>query len=366
MVESIYDAASDGAARVGFHRELTAAMGGDGAMSVEFDLDARVAVGWEVDGYDPDLAERFCRRYLPLDPRVPFFLRSLGGVVPTHRAVDPATFRGSAVFNELLRPHRAEQGAVISAPTIDGRAVFLAILRDGRRGEYEDEDLRLLELLRPHFTRAHRVAAALADLEVRHRAKEALLDRLSAGILLVDGSGTLRYANAAGTALLVEADGLRLARGRVTSAAPWISRRLEGLIAAAHRATVDPSSGGLVEVSRGPNQPSLSVLCVPIGLTGLPASGRATVALIVSDPRQGVYAPAAALRARYGLSGAEARLAEALVEGRSLREIADQGGPAYQTLRQQLKALMRKTDTNRQSDLVRRLMLPSMLIRPPD
>ena len=72
---------------------------------------------------------------------------------------------------------------------------------------------------------------------------------------------------------------------------------------------------------------------------------------------EGDAAPMASrvLRAVYGLTEAEARLAMALCRGRSLAEVSDELKVAMSTLRFHLSALLAKTDTRRQSELVRRL-----------
>jgi len=64
-----------------------------------------------------------------------------------------------------------------------------------------------------------------------------------------------------------------------------------------------------------------------------------------------------ALRRLYGLTPAEARLAQALVAGEHLNDIAEHLGITKETARSQLKAVFAKTDTHRQAELVRVLLL---------
>lgn len=62
------------------------------------------------------------------------------------------------------------------------------------------------------------------------------------------------------------------------------------------------------------------------------------------------------LRVIIGLTPAEARLASALLQGTSLDEAAAQLGVTRNTIRTQLRGLFIKTDTHRQSDLLRVLL----------
>jgi DNA-binding CsgD family transcriptional regulator len=58
------------------------------------------------------------------------------------------------------------------------------------------------------------------------------------------------------------------------------------------------------------------------------------------------------LRQLFGVTAAEADLAGALLSGRRLEEIASLRGVHITTLRSQLSALLAKTDTHRQSQLM--------------
>ena len=73
-----------------------------------------------------------------------------------------------------------------------------------------------------------------------------------------------------------------------------------------------------------------------------------------------------ALRELFGLTPTEAAIAAALVDGKSLQEIAAASGTTFHTVRSHLKAITQKTGTRRQSDLIA-LILRSLtgLVRPP-
>jgi DNA-binding CsgD family transcriptional regulator len=65
-----------------------------------------------------------------------------------------------------------------------------------------------------------------------------------------------------------------------------------------------------------------------------------------------VAMPEERLRALFGLTAAEARLALAIFDGASPRDAADQFGVSFQTVRNQLSRVFEKTGTRGQSDLV--------------
>lgn len=98
----------------------------------------------------------------------------------------------------------------------------------------------------------------------------------------------------------------------------------------------------------------------------LAAEGARPVMIALHDLAREVPMPMAILREVFGLTMAEARLAIGLCDGKSLGEIAGEQQVAMSTLRFHLSALLAKTETRRQSDLVRRLCrLPQLMGRFP-
>ena len=97
---------------------------------------------------------------------------------------------------------------------------------------------------------------------------------------------------------------------------------------------------------------------VAISILGVPLSGGAAAVLVtVSDPGVERSRRLEALADRFRLTPAEANLVDVLSEGVSLVEAAAQLGVAHSTARTHLQRVFAKTDTRRQSDLIRRLSL---------
>jgi DNA-binding CsgD family transcriptional regulator len=87
--------------------------------------------------------------------------------------------------------------------------------------------------------------------------------------------------------------------------------------------------------------------------------------VFISDPEASLSSPDEIARRVYGLSAAESRVARALVDTGGLERAADQLGISRETARWHLKRIYRKTGTNRQPALVRRLaQVPSRLTLP--
>ena len=82
----------------------------------------------------------------------------------------------------------------------------------------------------------------------------------------------------------------------------------------------------------------------------------ASAMLLITDPDAGVGIEAAALRQMYGLTAAEARLTLQLLLGRDLPTAATALGISVHTAKTLLKRAFIRTGTNRQSELVGKIL----------
>jgi DNA-binding CsgD family transcriptional regulator len=81
--------------------------------------------------------------------------------------------------------------------------------------------------------------------------------------------------------------------------------------------------------------------------------GDSGLAMIVIAPVTPPQAPDAILiRSLFGLSPREARVARAIAQGRTIDQIAAESGVSRETVRTQVKAILAKTGTNRQAEMV--------------
>jgi DNA-binding CsgD family transcriptional regulator len=72
---------------------------------------------------------------------------------------------------------------------------------------------------------------------------------------------------------------------------------------------------------------------------------------VIEDPEERVQQRPGTLNKLFGLTRAEAEIAQLLAQGMSVQEIASHRGISYETARAHLKSVYRKTETNRQSEL---------------
>lgn len=179
----------------------------------------------------------------------------------------------------------------------------------------------------------------------------AVLNQLAIGVLVVDRKGHLVFANRRGSLILAGADGLFLAPdGTCRASDRRENQRLRGLIDdTISQAGETEEDTGIIALSRRNEQRAYTVLVVPLSVPGsAPLS-----ALFVTDPADVQLPSQENLSDLYDLSRAEAGLVYELARGERLEAAAKAVGVTLSTARTYLKSVFSKTDTNRQSDLIK-------------
>ena len=248
-----------------------------------------------------------------------------------------------------------------------GLLVDVSVYRPETSEPHSDRDAKFLDLLAPHMQRSFAMAGQFATLRGKAALFESTLSQLAVPVLLVNASGTLIFANPSGEALLTLNDPLGVARGRLV-VADTNRDRWRALV---ERLALDnPEGTATVLGTKAGN--TVPVLAIPLATRqtedlGLAPTTQNAGLVIFSPSGQLPKDLSWVLRATYGLTPAESRLAAGLARGLALRDYAKQEHRSLNTVRTQLKAVFAKTGTSRQTDLVRLVAaLPSASLNKPE
>lgn len=261
--------------------------------------------------------------------------------------------RRSGFYREWLRELDIHHliGAVF--PANDGAALgVLGIHRPRRAGNYTSGDRRKADLLLRHLQRALDLSRRLAHASVKQAAAFEALDRIDSGILVVDRSCRLVYANAGAEAVLRQRTALRVNAGRLLVDEPGLQEQLVSLIGASIDSLCGRSTAaGSALAIPGAGRLPLTLLVVPLSPLGTPAAAGPLALIYVRDP-QCIAFDARRLQTLFDFTGTETLIASALAQGRSLAEIARQRRTGLATVRSHLKRILAKTRTHRQAEAV--------------
>ncbi|SLN28272.1 helix-turn-helix transcriptional regulator [Oceanibacterium hippocampi] len=177
----------------------------------------------------------------------------------------------------------------------------------------------------------------------------ALLDRLPLGIVIIDRMRRVRLANERARALLDASTGLTIDRDGICRASHAADRHaFDQLVRATLDGVADAELGCTIGLQRHRTEGAISALVAPLHER---AEGGAVIFL--ADPSAPPSLSTDALARLHGLTPAEARLTALLANGATLETIAGDLGLSQHTVRSQLRQIFRKTDTNRQAELIK-------------
>jgi DNA-binding CsgD family transcriptional regulator len=195
---------------------------------------------------------------------------------------------------------------------------------------------------------------AVVRLEAKAAGLQTAIDRLSAGVLLLDSAGTGVFANRAMQEIAARGDGLSLDRAGRPLPASHEGR--SGLGALLEQVRSGAGEGSMM-ISRKVASDPYSVLVVPsptpLAEGVWDRSPRATTLMFVHDPEGRIVNADEVLRASLGLTPGAARLVAALAGNDDLKSFAEREGVTIHTVRYHLRTALARTGMRTQAELVR-------------
>ena len=184
----------------------------------------------------------------------------------------------------------------------------------------------------------------------------AALECLDIAVVLVGTELAILHVNRAAAAILQSGDGFRVAGSSLACIRVADTAKLRRLV----ECTINLRSHGrgeTVNVGRNSGRRPYSVSASQVAAPATGPTHRYLTAIVyINDPEIARAASCAEMARLYGLTAAEARIAEALLDHDRLADVAATLGVSLATVRTLLQRAFEKTDTHRQADLVR-LML---------
>lgn len=234
---------------------------------------------------------------------------------------------------------------------------------DSRRRDAVEEAANIhLPLLRESIRFWHR--------SLRHARRARMLsaaaDVASFGIFIIDQNGRVAFSNRCGEDMLEQGDGLRRAGTSISATNMRDSIRLTLAIEQilSHPEEVDTLSDGgehalFLSIARGENRPLVMVVA------GCAFEGQRAAIVYVLRSGTEIGRMIAPICGLYALSPMETELVRRLVEGMTITDAAQAMRIKLHTARGYLKQIFDKTETTRQTDLVR-VMMGSIIRLHPD
>lgn len=352
LIESIYDA--------GLHPELwsdvvvmlNAFIGSQACGLISKDPVSKSGATHYYYGVDPHYIQLYAETYARYDPlaRLPRY----GEVRNIPDLVNFDEYRRGRFYQEWLRPQGCVDVANVVLEQSKSPCPMLLTVIPGREMLDAEQRARMQSLV-PHASRALLINRAIERKQPRTIALADVVDRLNAGVLLLDTACNIVHSNPAAEALLAADDFLRSVAGRLVARSSAANAALRDIFRDAGEVALAADAGRKISLmSRDGCYYVAHVIALPSLLReGTAERNSAVGALFVWKAELDVRSCAGVIDRTFELTPAELRVLQSIVEVGGVPETAVALGIAETTVKTHLHRVFAKTGVSRQADLVK-------------
>jgi DNA-binding CsgD family transcriptional regulator/PAS domain-containing protein len=357
LIGDIYDAALDPGLWIGVLANCVSFVGGAAAALFSKDAASKTGGVAYYTGIEAHYRDLYFNKYIKLDPlTVGHYFAEIEKPVAVGDILSYEEFRETRAYREWGQPQGLVDVLNVALDKTATSAAMFCVFRNRQNGLVDDEMRRRMALIVPHIRRAVLIGNVI-DLKKAEAASLAdALDGISAGMFLVDATGRIVHANAAGHVMLKKAGVLRAEAGRLIANDPQADQTLADTFATAGDgdAAIGIKGVAVPLLARDGERYVTHVLPLTSGARRQAgASYAAVAALFVHKAALDTPSPPEVIAKAYKLTPMELRVLLAIVEVGGVPEVAEALGIAESTVKTHLGRLYGKTGTHRQADLVK-------------
>lgn len=312
--------------------------------------------------FDRSWYESYSERYARVSPLRPVLFKreNIGRAMTTSQIMQPQDFENTEFYCDYLSQYdiRHVLGSVFKVG--DGRAAYIALHRSLRSADFDAGEVDAIQNLLPHLKLAFRIRSHCMGLSRYEDVSQQYLDSKGKGLICLDRYSRIVSMNREAERILRLNDGLTITQDHLLASNRDDNARLQALISQSCQTetttpgTTDTATGGSAIAHRTAGGQPYALWVFPVAGRSMHFEDNQIAAAIeITDPlRSDAAGPEGAL-AGYGLTRAEMRLAQALIEGAQLKDIAQRFDVSVNTLKVQRRSLYRKIGATRHFDLMR-------------
>lgn len=304
-------------------------------------------------GVDPHFIQLYADEYAQHDPlaRLPRY----GEVRNIPDLVNFDEYRRGRFYQEWLRPQGCADVANAVLEQANSPCPMLMTVIPGK--EMLDAKMRArMQLVVPHASRALMINRTIERKQQRSIALADIVDRLSAGVILLDSACNIVHSNPAADAILDADDVLRSVNGRLLARSPDANAALRSAFRDEAEVTAAAAAGRNIQLTSTDGSHYVAQVVALPSLLREGGPGRAcgaVGALFVWKAAIDARSCAGLIDRAFELTPAELRVLLSIVEIGGVPEAADALGIAETTVKTHLHRVFAKTGTSRQADLVK-------------
>ncbi len=320
------------------------------------------------ENYTTALNAAYHSRFHAADPWVAWVRKIQPGSLVTGDVVSIAPrFTRTEIYSEYCRPLGIYHvvGAGLSRMAGDSHGI-IGLHQERRAGAFTAKQLIRLRSLVPHLQQALLLKERFGRAQFERNALFTALESLHMGVIVADTRGELLFADSIAESIMARHPQLSVRNGRLHVADTRQYALLLKFVAdaACGGDRHGPGEGGLLTL-RDEFQRKLWLRVCPLPHERFADSVRDPAAIMfLRQPDSRRIALQRHMMETYRLTRAEARLAEALVNGRTLAESAAEDGVTLNTVKTLSKRIFVKTGHHSRSQLIRDVLCSPFLDDP--
>lgn len=257
---------------------------------------------------------------------------------------------GDQIWTSRLSPGELDYRLCAVLAVEENDVTVLELDRPPDRAPFGAAEVEGLERLLPGLQLAVRCLLRSGAIDMQAR----VFNRLPVAVAQIGANREILFHNHALRYLLAQADGLRVASDRIRACAVQEDRVLADRV---RRAIAGIRADDLLPIRRPSGRPAYLVHIGPLGHRAHRRPANAGTAMMVAlSPGDCDREAIVRFGTAYGLTGAEIRIVQFMLEGQGIDDIAGRLQGSANTVRWHLKSVYAKTGAAGQADLVRLFM----------
>ncbi|OAN11295.1 hypothetical protein A3K86_20275 [Photobacterium jeanii] len=232
----------------------------------------------------------------------------------------------------------------------------LTFQRREDQGDFTNQEKAAIEKLIPHIQHAMQLYHSKVQQDKQRLLSNSLFDQIQLPVILLDEQARVCHTNQGAEQLL----GTRFPLQIVNRKLKWLTAKKSSLIEQSIEQVLNTGKAQTLAMNE-PSQPIVSLTVTPlVNQFNKPQNHllepQQGVAIFIYHEQQRPMLDTEILKSLFRLSNSESKVCCELVYGRSPAEIAERQYLSQETVRTYIKRIMKKTNTNRQNELVAKLV----------
>ncbi len=283
-----------------------------------------------------------------------------GSIFTGSELIADEELRKTPMFNEVLKPL---EGGYLVGCLLDGSETLSAaytLSRPMNGPNFTKRDKQIMGMLAPHLRRAYLLHRKYSVCQQAQLSFQEALHRSQTPTILLNAKGRLVFMNKGAEKIVNQADGVSCIGGTLQFEALRHSQTFDTLVGQATLTSQQQGRhpGGGMRVERPSERAPYQLIVTPLNLHSdhSQLAPDAAVCIFLHDPDLEEILSEKILRALYGFTPAEAKLAQLLSAGKTPIEICQIQDVRIPTVRSHLRQMFEKTETATQAQLIRLLI----------